>query len=318
MLTKEMPREYLNAFELNNNVVQHTSSRGFWAAFGRQVSHSMLVYSPGPSSYSWRARQLFRAGVDVVALTIVRGAGGRVVAIGRAASGPRGFPRWLEALRVSRFDSFIARDSETARQLGLALPVEPDVAFADTYSSEFERRYIAISLRSDTELKPEALEALAAAVRTAGMQPILVSQVARDDVQHRRLAQETSIEAILWDSRSHIEQLARVRGVYAQSRAVVSDRLHALVFGVQYGCCPIALGEGPRGKLRRTLGGVVDYIALRRDMKAVSEVIDQALSSGQADLISRQREEAARRLSLVRSELRSLMVAGQHSGEDRG
>ena len=105
---------------------------------------------------------------------------------------------------------------------------------------------------------------------------MFVSQVARDDAQHAFHAREHGVEAFLWGSRSHADQLSLVRTVYRRCVATVSNRLHVLILGAIAGAAPIVVSDSPNDKARITLDGVLDTVSIDKSFGAVDRAIDNA------------------------------------------
>jgi hypothetical protein len=71
------------------------------------------------------------------------------------------------------------------------------------------------------------------------------------------LATLLTADQLRWDhGRSHREQEALVRGCYAESLAVVSDRIHALIIGLTEGAVPVGFTTGSAEKVSRTFAAV--------------------------------------------------------------
>jgi hypothetical protein len=132
--------------------------------------------------------------------------------------------------------------------------------------------YAALSFRSDILIDPDRLGNLVETLRDEGLEPILVSQVKRDDVQHLRLAHALDIKVVSWDGRTHAEQLQRVQDAYARSRVVVSNRLHALIFGMQEGAVPVAMLDGNSDKLLSTLEHVLPIISIPTSLMGLDSI----------------------------------------------
>ena len=211
-------------------------------------------------------------------LARLRGHG--VVRIGSGMRDSSG--RWLPVIRaVAWLDSVtIWRDATSRSYFGRG-DVQPDWAFDATLPHSLsgldmtgERRYLAISMRSDRPLPPDAwFEALQIAARSRGLEPLVVTQVRRDNQLGAEIARRLGSQLIAWDDASHLEQERTVREIYRQSALVVSDRLHALVIGLTEGAVPVGAIAWNDVKLARhfAAAGIEDISFDVRPM-SVSEI----------------------------------------------
>ncbi|KUI25660.1 hypothetical protein AU196_22950 [Mycobacterium sp. IS-1742] len=82
-------------------------------------------------------------------------------------------------------------------------------------------------------------------------------QVLRDNDVARELSNKLGSDLISWGaSVSHADQEETVRKLLRSAEGVVSDRLHALIMGVNEGCVPIGLSQFDDFKLRTHLAAV--------------------------------------------------------------
>lgn len=84
-----------------------------------------------------------------------------------------------------------------------------------------------------------------------GLSPAVVVQVRRDYVRAQELSSLFAGDYLAWFVDDHAEHEATVREVYRRSSVVVSDRLHALIFGATEGAVPLGWVESSFGKVRR-------------------------------------------------------------------
>ncbi|MCS5735576.1 polysaccharide pyruvyl transferase family protein [Herbiconiux daphne] len=254
--TGGMPTSYLNAFQSAANTRWISSSIKYqgllWGHILRR--RASIVFAPGPQVFASRPKPMLKSLVNLLNVLGVRLSGGSALAVGRALRGSGRMARALERAVVSRFSLYVVRDDRSASVIGRPLRDAPDLAFGHPrVVGSKERVYVAISLRSDREVNIEGLKALLIQVSERGLVPVFVSQVKRDDVRHSSLAAELSVEALLWGENSHASQMERVKNVYARSAAIVSNRLHGLILGVQNGASPIAVLDPGSDKLSSTL-----------------------------------------------------------------
>lgn len=146
------------------------------------------------------------------------------------------------------------RDTRSSETMHVSADVMPDWAFALAGSPagkpDRPRRYLAISLRGDrTPPGREWLDATAATAERLGLRPIVVTQVERDGSCGKTMAEYLGCEFIPWTHDSHLEQERLVREVYADSRLIVSDRLHALIIAATEGAIPLSWTPEPTPKV---------------------------------------------------------------------
>jgi hypothetical protein len=253
--TGSMPEAYIAAFRAGPNVRWQANAKRYQAALWRAIltRRASIVFAPGPQVYSPSFKSLLKSFVNLVNVAGVRASGGSVLAVGRSLRGRGRVAGILERSIVSRFHQYVVRDTRSAEVIGIPLRNAPDLAFAHRSSPAELKRYGVISLRGDRPLDKNGLKAVSDWIRAHDLVPILLTQVKRDDDQHRALSVELGIEAMLWGDETHSEQLELVRQIYSEARLVVSNRLHALIFGLQFGVVPFAVLDEGSDKLTSTL-----------------------------------------------------------------
>lgn len=251
-----MPQTYVDLFQFDDNATLVSSPLFFQlrllaAVFRRRAN---LVYAPGPHIMMDNIRSLTKTVLMIGNVVLVRSSGGKVTTAGRALRGSGPIAKALERRIISLSEVYTVRDSASGDAVGAELIVAPDVALgAELQPTTTPRNTIALSFRNDTVILRPALRKLTSAFQSKGFQVVLVSQVRRDDEQHSALAKELDLEAILWEDRSHAEQQSRVEDTYGRARAVVSNRLHGLIFGITSGAIPVEYRTGDSDKIRTTL-----------------------------------------------------------------
>ncbi|MFG6503088.1 polysaccharide pyruvyl transferase family protein [Microbacterium sp. P05] len=145
--------------------------------------------------------------------------------------------------------------------------VAPDWAFAlgegaPSLASEGGREFLAVCLRGDRQIPdPEWVANVEKTAQELGLRPLLVVQVERDNRLAAELAAERGWLADHWYGGPHSLRERQIRALYAESGAVLSDRLHALVIAATEGAVPIAYAPSSTEKARRTLApaGLADF-----------------------------------------------------------
>lgn len=197
------------------------------------------------------------------ALTLIASVGnGRVIGAGVGLRTPRErTPLLLRA--IMRFaDPLSWRDHESQRSAGFG-EVNPDWAFMTGPPGGAEPRHrsvVCVAMRGDRP--PPSLEWVQSVrtwAETSGHELKVVVQVRRDAALAAELASGLGCELAGWpDDRDHATQERVVRGLYAGSLAVMSDRIHALILGVTEGAAPIGVSTTSTEKSRRVFAVVTD------------------------------------------------------------
>ena len=122
-----------------------------------------------------------------------------------------------------------------------------------TWLSRDARPYLTVTLRFD---RPWPVDTWFAEVRTfaelTGTSIATVAQVARDAPRAVRLAEALGGKYLVPPSTRHDDLDDHVRGIYARSLAVVSDRAHALIMGATEGAYPVGTSSDSQ-KIERIL-----------------------------------------------------------------
>jgi len=253
-----MPEAYVAAFDTDEqvrfveNAVQYQALLWYFLLRRR----ASMVFAPGPQVFGPSVKAMGKSLVNLLNVTAVRASGGSVLAVGRSLRGRGRLARRIEVAVVAMFQLYVVRDTRSAAVLERVLVNAPDLAFAHDFgqsASGGTRTDVVISLRGDRPISVDGLSAVVDVIRSKGLRPLFVTQVKRDDEQHRSLAEQFGVSAVLWENHSHSDQLTRARSAYANAGAVVSNRLHALIFGIQHGAAPIAVLDKGSDKLASTL-----------------------------------------------------------------
>lgn len=274
-LTTGMPESYLRAYGLEEGSLCVESPIRFqWMLFTESIrGKAHLLIAPGPVVLSNKPLRLLKATIVLSDSILVRLGGGQVSSVGRSYRGAIGIAQIIERLQRRVASTYFVRDHESQSVVGQCAQVRPDMAFFGSRTrASGARNIISVSLR---EAGPHLVEQLVELKKFAdehGIELVLVTQVKFDDVVHKELASCLGISHISWDNRSHSEQLEEISGVYSRSLAVVSNRLHALIFGLQSGAAAVPVNLSDHPKLVSTLAGrmpfaeLTDLLAERSDI----------------------------------------------------
>ncbi|MEP6560995.1 MAG: polysaccharide pyruvyl transferase family protein [Nakamurella sp.] len=140
------------------------------------------------------------------------------------------------------------RDEQTQRAVDIGTVV-PDWAFGLGQSSDSllqperaaGRDLLVISLRaSGPSLTRERTAQVRRLATKGGLDPVVLVQVGRDNELAEKVAKESGFRCLPWHGGSHLEREAFVRSIYARSRWVISNRVHALILALTEGAIPLA------------------------------------------------------------------------------
>ncbi|MCP2047857.1 UNVERIFIED_ORG: hypothetical protein J3D58_001929 [Paenarthrobacter nicotinovorans] len=264
-----MPKSYVEAFNLpaGTSIVSDPFSFQL-AVLGTALrGRADLAYAPGPHILSDSPKPLAKAASVLGLCLFVRLRGGSLSVIGRSLRGSGRLAVLLERALSSIATSYAMRDSASGSVLGRTADFMPDMAFLRNASigetsSLATRDIVSMSFRSDRKVNIEGLASLVHEVQTRGLKPVLITQVKRDDQIHVDLGKRLGVETVLWGTRTHAEQEEVVEHYYSRSHAVVSNRLHSLLFGVAHEAFPVALHEKNQNKIPTTLTPWVQFDSL--------------------------------------------------------
>lgn len=307
------PSDYIDAYELPQSSRIYRGS----ATFLRKLVSTALrggadfMISPGPITRARRTGLEVRARVNLANARFVKLNGGRVFVLGRAVRG--GLSRALTAeTKLSAIaDAYWVRDPISEKLVGGNALLAPDLAFAakqpfpESPSELTDRGAVAFSLRGDEVVSEEKISLLVDEAAALGLRPIFVTQVRRDDAQHRQLAERFNAECIGWEDQPHREQLERVVKAYERSAIVVSNRLHGVVFGVRSGAGALVVQRTSQGdKLSSTLSRLIHYESVDLAEGFGPGVLDRALSAA-----PRTQADASRTIERIEERLHALQDA---------
>lgn len=264
LFTGPMPQGYLDGFGDLSGFETHSQSRDFELRLLCEAlrGRAAVVLAPGPQIFG-PTKLAIRSLINLVNVLAIRARRGSAVAIGRSLRGTPSPGKVLDRSLIKLFSLYTVRDDVSAEAIGLKLTSYPDMAFGarDTSPTTGERTQLALSFRNDRSVPPEYLIQLVREARKARLEPVLISQVRRDDEQHRRLGGLLGIRTQLWEEKTHVEQEEAVRALYRRSAFIVSNRLHGLILGMQCGALPVTYSEPGYDKLVSTVSGVVSTLS---------------------------------------------------------
>lgn len=305
IFTGSMPRDYIEAFEFPDQDVEFfRGPLDFVLRLLREFFRGCpsLLFAPGPHLLSRSLKSSVKSLLMLVCALALRLRGGRLYSVGRAFRGNAIIPRLVERGIKSLASTYSVRDSSSSYSLQTEVTRIPDLAFkaSPTFDAECTKQRVAISLRNDLAVPDECVKSVIQYCINAHLEPIFVTQVKRDDERHRDLSSKFGVKCVLWDDKSHSEQMALVAKVYAESHAVISNRLHALLFGVAESAFPVELSVDSRDKVQSTVQPWLPMLA-RLDLRSsVDATSYDFLKWGESERDDLNRAANSARLTLER------------------
>lgn len=200
-----------------------------------------LVYSPGPQTLQDGGREICAEASRLLLSTVLRSLGTPVLRVGRSFEGNG----WCLSRLVRAHSRALAYSSRRDARMKQCDPrgiVVPDIAIGWGIANPmFSGRYLLVSVRFD---RGHDLIALSKAIKklekTLCLRAQVITQVDFDRDVNDQLATLLDCDHVLAMSTSD-DPLSTVQHTYTNAALVVSDRLHALIFGIAHGALPVAL-----------------------------------------------------------------------------
>ena len=266
-LVAGLPKGFVDGLQLGPGTVRFDSTWSWLIALlqGWRVTPVNILYAPGPQSLQLSVKNAARAVLNGLLATLIYARNGRIVKVGRSIESSSYLMRILERVIGRRAALYTVRDQQSVDLLALpTVRIAPDLAWGASFESYFDQQVMSVPrhrfsmcFRSDRAFNQSVVRDLARRARERGLTPTLVTQVRRDNEFHRQLALELNCEHREWFAQTpDDDQLRSVLQTYRESEAVVSNRLHSVIFGVIAGAIPIGLATPGDTKLRRTLAVV--------------------------------------------------------------
>jgi hypothetical protein len=150
---------------------------------------------------------------------------------------------------LARRSAFVGwRDEQTRRAVDVG-SVMPDWAFGLGQPSDRllnprqgnDRDLLVVSLRAaGPALSPERGRQIKELADRHGVEPVVAVQVVRDNDLAKKVSDDNGFRCLPWHGGDHLEREAMLRALYARSRWVISNRVHALILGLTEGAIPLA------------------------------------------------------------------------------
>jgi len=232
---------------------------------------------------------------------------------------------------LARRSAFVGwRDEQTRRAVNVG-SVMPDWAFGLGQPSDrllgaqhvIDRDLLVVSLRAaGPALTPERGRQVRELADRSGLEPVVAVQVMRDNDLAEEISKDNGFRCLPWRGGDHLEREAFLRLLYARSRWVISNRVHALILGLTEGAIPLAPAElGAEKSVRIFDAAGISKVSVPGSMQLATDAsADRCLSElararTALDLSARQLVDA---LAPGRADLLpTLSPASGHSGSNR-
>ncbi|PPF69414.1 hypothetical protein C5C18_04455 [Rathayibacter tritici] len=294
------------------DIVYHSRSSWLRAALAAGPRDSRMGFALNAGEWVLDRRFLINSTWQTALLTRSRLGGGRPVALGIALRRDQGAlaRRWFRRM-LALTGTTSWRDPDSRDDLGVGT-LAPDWAFAlgsaaERFLPADRRRTIAVTLRGDRPAPgPIWLGTVRALARSLDATVVVVNQMQEDEQRCAELARDLDGTVLDWDaSVSHADHEERVRALYRDCAAVVSDRIHALILGMTEGAVPLGFTTGDPEKVRRTFAALTPLpVAF-----AEKDVADQADALRRAQALLGQREHLLADLATGRERLAELRAS---------
>ncbi len=190
----------------------------------------------------------------IPALAVGRLTGNPAVRVGVGARNRTGI--WQLPLAVAgRLCRMVVWRDEVSRDLYGYGGVGPDWAFREAWDGEVtERRSVAVTWRGDRPRPSDALvRSLGSWIRSRGYEPVVVTQVQRDEAANEALAGLLGCAHVGASTHDLAERERQARETYLGCEMVISDRIHALIVAGSCGAAPVGLLAYDDVKIARTM-----------------------------------------------------------------
>ncbi|MEY8579099.1 polysaccharide pyruvyl transferase family protein [Corynebacteriaceae bacterium 6-324] len=295
--TGPMSESYLQPFGFDDRIdLTHSKPHILIKLLRALVQYRVfLVLPPGPSGFGG-ARNMLRSLATIVANLVLNIGGGGILQVGTAYRGAGRISVKLHELKTALYHLCVVRDSKSIASNRTL--TAPDLAFEGWESTEnLQRTRLSVSLRSDYEVDENVLQQFRTISENNGWKLTFVSQVQRDDARHRELALKYGADVISWEG-NHGAQFERVKAAYSESIAVLSDRLHGLIFSSNMGALPIALVHSGNDKLTSTFQLVIDLPRVNSGSDEIPNSVIESIHTHSIDPEPRMREMQESRMKL--------------------
>ena len=282
---------YVSGLALRDEDVAYASKAAFVRAATDLSRHRRVVFAANAGEIVTGGNAFATTTWQQLLISCARRSGGTAIAAGVSLRPSPAHARPLVAAQLRRMDLLSWRDPRSRELAGGVGSVHPDWAFAlgspTPPPDQGARLRLAIALRGDRAAPTRAwFDAIRAVVASRQLRPIVVVQVAHDAPLAHAVGAELGADVLDWSDGHHRDHELRVRAVYRESAAVVSDRIHALIIGMTEGAVPIGLAASDVQKVSRTFAPVT-AIAIAMHVGDAPEAATLATSHMEAILDAR-------------------------------
>jgi hypothetical protein len=252
------PTDYLVQLALPADAVVHTSTVTWLGGLIKDalLRRCALVYSPGPQFLNDSVRVLAGEVARLVLTVALRVMGLPVIRLSRSFEDSGRFATMLVMLHTRVLSLSFLRDSRAPDPVIQRSKVLPDLAVRGARPlPEHTGTNLAVSLRFDNGMKlPLVAERISELANRLELTPLVVSQVSFDEPRQDELA--SLLQAKHVRVTELVDPLNETLEVYSSAAVVLSDRLHALIFGLLNGAMPVQLNSGHPDKVSSALSEI--------------------------------------------------------------
>ena len=255
-------RDYIAGLRLRAEDVVYSSKTEWLAAALRAGTRGDLLLALNAGELVQEKHMYLDLAWETVVGLVGKTRGGAVISIGMSLRDGTARPVARYFGYLLRGAAVVAWRDRPSADLAGSGEVGIDWAFLsgasdDELATPTARGVIAVSMRADRPVpgQPWFTAVLELASRNR-CRVVVVTQVARDASRSAQLAEMLGADLVDWEFSDHLRQEALIRGVYRESLAIVSDRIHALIIGMTEGAVPVGATTGNPEKVSRTFAPV--------------------------------------------------------------
>jgi polysaccharide pyruvyl transferase WcaK-like protein len=254
--------EYASALGLIGADVVYRSKKAWFQSAWRGNKEAPMTFALNAGEIVLDRQFLLKAVWHRALLHRSQRQGGKSIAWGIAVRPEPTTARWALSNLLKHVGHVSWRDA-ASRNLFKKGDIAPDWAFSlgqsdgELTQNSAPRTIIAVSLRGDRPAPSDRwIETVRRLADENDAEIVAVVQVHRDAARAQELASRLKGRVLNWTTENHAEQEVRVRHLYSETLAVVSDRIHALIIGMTEGAVPIGYTPGSIEKVERTFAAL--------------------------------------------------------------
>lgn len=247
MYIGDAPESFISAMSIECNNIFYYKSYATWYFKCVRTKNPIIVFKSGENRLGIKR---LLAEITLLIVKIIKPST-KTIRIGISLNYAK-----IKYLKLFKYiyscsDLLVWRNNKSKEITGIG-EVAPDLGFYERKNVNETKKYIALSFRSDRKkLSKEYLNLLKEIALEKELDLILLTQVKKDNNRNEELSIELGCNHIRWDDEyDHLAQENRINNILEMSSAVISDRMHVLVKGVNYQAIPIGMIAGDNSKIK--------------------------------------------------------------------